>query len=254
MLPFISSGPEQGTWVSVNEWIGHTDNDAVIGVSASCLGWVSGHQDIGLVKVSSISCVFVSSLPSLPHQVIHFSPTSHMKSEFGLCCAWFILCFFTTKKKNFSFQSKMSFKIMFPVFIAYFYSLLTKSVLKDFLSLWSRPSEWVKQPGEEGLMATKTLWEITMLAASVNQVAITPYQGALVEMLGSPCNALTALLTAARRTLCRVQMDDMLDTLKLSGWVRESWTQQYCIRSLLFFSGILHGYSNKTDQVENNAT
>ena len=126
-----------------------------LGSSASCLGWVSGHQDIRLVKVSSISCVFVSSLPSLPHQVIHFSPTSHMKFEFGLCCAWFILCFFTTKKKNFSFQSKMSFKIMFPVFIAYFYSLLTKSVLKDFLSLWSRPSgssslekrgSWLRRP------------------------------------------------------------------------------------------------------------
>ena len=49
----------------------------------------------------------------------------------------------------------MSFKIMFPVFIAYFYSLLTKSVLKDFLSLWSRPSgssslkkrgSWLQRP------------------------------------------------------------------------------------------------------------
>lgn len=83
-------------------------------------------------------------------------------------------------------------------------------------------TQWVKQPREEGLMATKTLCEITVLAASVNQVAITPHQGAHVEMLGSPCSALTALLTAARRTWCRMQVDDMLDPLKLSGCVRES--------------------------------
>lgn len=61
------------------------------------------------------------------------------------------------RKKFFCFhiQSKMSFKIMFPVFIAYFYSLLIKSVLKDFLSLWSRPSgssslkkrgSWLQRP------------------------------------------------------------------------------------------------------------
>jgi len=124
MLPVISSGPKQRTWVSMNEWLGHTDNNAATGVSASSLGWVSGHQDTGLAKVSSLCCVFVPSLPSLPHQVIHFSSASHMTFEFGLCCAWFILCLITTKKKKiFPFASKVKchskscFLFSLPVFI-----------------------------------------------------------------------------------------------------------------------------------------
>lgn len=71
-------------------------------------------------------------------------------------------------------------------------------------------------------MATETLCEITVLAPAVSQVTITPHLGAHVEMLGSPCGALTALLTATRRTRCCVQVDDMHDTLKQSEWVRES--------------------------------
>ena len=71
-------------------------------------------------------------------------------------------------------------------------------------------------------MATKTLCEITVLASSVNQAAITPHRGAHVEMLGSACSALTALLTAAGGRRCRMQVDDMLDTWKLGEWVRES--------------------------------
>lgn len=62
-------------------------------------------------------------------------------------------------------------------------------------------TQWVKQP-QEGLMATKTLCEITVLAASVNQAAITPHQGAHVEMLGSACSALTALPAAGGAVSC----------------------------------------------------
>lgn len=96
-----------------------------------------------------------------------------------------------------------------------------------------------KQLGKEGLVAREILCEITVLAASVNQVAITSHQRVLVEILGLPCGALTALLAATGRTRC-LQMDDMQDNLKQSIWVRVggSQTQQCHIKNVLIFQSI----------------
>lgn len=99
--------------------------------------------------------------------------------------------FLLWQRKEFFFcfhiQSKMSFKNHVSCFHCLFLFSAYKIGFERFPVTLVK-TQWVKQPQEEGLMATKTLCEITVLAASVNSSSSHTPSGAHGDA-GPACSA-----------------------------------------------------------------
>lgn len=107
----------------------------------------------------------------------------------------------------------MSFKIIFHIFIDYFYSPFTKPSFERFPVSLAK-TKWTKQPAEERLVAMETLCEITVLVPDFSPSSNYPHQEAQEERPSSPCGALWLPLQPEpdERGVC-LQMEDMWDTV-----------------------------------------
>lgn len=141
----------------------------------------------------------------------------------------------------------MSFKIIFPIFIACFSFPFKKSILKDFLSLWLRqrgPSSLGKRGG-----GRKTMYEII-----VQVPAFGPSNNYAPS--GSPLGG-AASPAGTGRPRCLLQGEDMQHCLDQSGCIDDGvgmgkLNSNIATRCWLF--RVLRGHFSSAGQVENTAT
>lgn len=124
---------QAGHLVGVHERTGHASNDAITGVNAPCLGWVVTRTR-GELKSQAFPvclCLPCSLLPSPTKWST--SPLTHKWSlDLVYVCVVYIMFLYDKEKNSFCIQSEMLFKIILPIFIAYFYSPFTKPSFERF--------------------------------------------------------------------------------------------------------------------------